>query len=84
MRPDSTWLATLNSEQEGRFPVPISSICSLDDNLVAPAASARLAGADLFELRGIGHLSLLTARESIECALAALSQSRIGQQPCPT
>ena len=78
MRPDSRWLATLNLEQEGHFPVPVASIYSIDDNLVAPPTSAKLEGASLFELRGIGHLSHLSARESIECTLAALLRSRGG------
>lgn len=84
MRPDSPWLADLNSAQEGRFAVPVASIYSLDDNLVAPPTSAQLAGARLYELRGIGHLSHLSARDSIECTLAALSRSRIGKHACPT
>jgi pimeloyl-ACP methyl ester carboxylesterase len=84
MRLDSTWLAALNSAQEGRFPVPVTSIYSIDDNLIAPPTSARLAGASLCELRGVGHLGHLSARESIECTLVALSRSHVREQTCPT
>jgi triacylglycerol esterase/lipase EstA (alpha/beta hydrolase family) len=84
MRPDSAWLATLNAAQEGRLPVPITCIYSAHDNLVVPACSAALAGARLLELRALGHLSLLSARRSINSVLAALTGSRIGSEPCPT
>jgi len=73
MRPQSKWLQQLNASQEGHLPVPMTSIYSLQDNLIAPPRSAILQGSRLHELRGLGHLSLLRARQSIDCALAALS-----------
>jgi predicted alpha/beta hydrolase family esterase len=72
MCPQSPWLRSLNQLQEGHLPVPVTSIYSLHDNLVVPPGSARLDGARRHELRGLGHLSLLSARESIDCTLAAL------------
>ena len=73
MRPDSPWLATLNAAQEEHWSVPVTSIYSLEDNLVVPADSARLAGADCHPLRGVGHFGLLGSRAARRCALAALS-----------
>jgi len=72
MSTQSPWLRSLNQVQEGHLPVPMTSIYSLHDNLIAPPGSARLEGAQPHELRGLGHLSLLRARESIDCTLAAL------------
>jgi triacylglycerol esterase/lipase EstA (alpha/beta hydrolase family) len=73
MRPGSAWLRALNASQEAALPVPITSIYSVHDNLIAPPRSAVLAGARLHELGGLGHLSLLRARASLECTLAALA-----------
>ena len=72
MRPESSWLSVLNAGQEGRLPVPVTSIYSLQDNLIVPACSAVLRGARSYELRGQGHLSLLRAPESLDCTLAGL------------
>lgn len=84
MRPDSQWLAALNAAQEEHFPVPVSSIYSIDDNLVMPATSAILAGAQLCELQGLGHMSQLSAPAAIACTLQALSGPACRHQPCPT
>ncbi len=72
MRPDSSWLAALNGAQEEHWPVPMTSIFSLEDNLVVPARSSWLAGAHCHLLRGVGHLGLLGSRTARRCALAAL------------
>lgn len=73
MRPRSSWLEALNASQERSLPVPVTSIYSVHDNLIAPPRSAVLAGARLHELAGLGHLSLLRAQRSLEHALAALA-----------
>ena len=75
MRPGSEWLQALNASEDGVWPVPVTSIYSLHDNLVAPPRSAVLAGARLHELTGLGHLSLLRERASLERTLAALAGS---------
>lgn len=72
MAPDSSWLRALNGAQEGHLPAPLTSIYSLEDNLVVPARSSRLEGAHSHELRGFGHLGLLSSRRAIEQTLAAL------------
>lgn len=73
MRPGSDWLQALNAAQEGRFAVPVTSIYSVDDALIAPARSAALAGASCQELSGLGHFGLLRAGGSIERILRALA-----------
>ncbi len=73
MLPDSAWLQALNSAQEGHLAAPLTTIYSLEDNLVVPPRSARLEGAQARELRGFGHLGLLSSRRVIEQALAALA-----------
>lgn len=72
MSPGSSWLLALNSSQEWHLPVPVASIYSLEDNLVAPARSAHLPGAQMHELRGIGHLGMLSSRLSLDCVMSAL------------
>jgi len=71
----SPWLRALNLAQEGRFAVPIASIFSAKDNLVAPAASARLEAAELHELHGVGHLGILRSRQALDCVMTALTQA---------
>ncbi len=74
----SPWLRTLNTAQEGRFTVPMASIYSREDNLVVPAGSARLQGAEMHELRGIGHLGMLRSRRALDCVIASLLPEHIG------
>jgi len=71
LSPDSPWLRALKAA-EVTSRVPFTCIYSLEDNLV-PAHSAGIDGARVQELKGLGHVSLLGARRSIDCALAALS-----------
>ena len=74
MRIDSAWLSALNAAQEP-IKTPFTCIYSLEDNLIAPARSAALAGAQLHELRGIGHLELLRSPQVTEHVVAALNQA---------
>ncbi|HEU4529556.1 MAG TPA: alpha/beta fold hydrolase [Steroidobacteraceae bacterium] len=73
MRPASAWLQRLNAAQEGRFAVPVTSIYSLEDNLLAPARSAELRGAELREIAGVGHFGLLRSRRVLDALVAALA-----------
>jgi pimeloyl-ACP methyl ester carboxylesterase len=73
MCPESAWLRTLNAAQEADPATAITSIYSLEDNLVVPARSSVFEHARLFELRGFGHLGLLSSAQVIECALTALA-----------
>ena len=58
MRPGSAWLADLARFEQGRWPCPLVSFFSYDDNMVAPQLSARLEGARNLDLSGVGHISL--------------------------
>ncbi len=59
MRPGSAWLAELNRDEPTLAPVPVVSLWSWHDSMVAPQASSCLAGAANIELTGIGHNALL-------------------------
>ena len=74
MRPDSRWLGALNAAQEGQFRVPLTSIYGRDDNLVVPAQSAVLRGAEACELRGLGHFGLLRSRRALAAIVNALGR----------
>jgi len=75
MYPGSAWLRALNAAQEEGSATALTSIYSLEDNLIVPARSAVLKHARLFELRGFGHLGLLTSTDVIECVLTALADT---------
>ena len=75
LRRDSPWLAALNAAQEDRLPVPVTSVFSLDDELVVPAAGAALGGARQFALRGLGHFGLLASRRAAAAVLRALRKA---------
>lgn len=68
----SGWLRDLNAEQERRLAVPVTSLYSLDDNLVAPPTSAVLEDARALELRGPGHLGLLRSPRVLEAVVSEL------------
>ena len=59
MVPGSSWLVALNHAQQGVVPVPVISIYSHDDNLVAPRINMRLPGAEARALPGLGHFAML-------------------------
>jgi pimeloyl-ACP methyl ester carboxylesterase len=74
MCPESAWLHALNAEQEAAMSdVSLTSIYSLEDNLIVPARSAVFKPARSVELRGIGHVGMLFSREVIESTLGALA-----------
>jgi len=72
MCPGSAWLAALDDQGDGRRGVSLTSLYSLDDNYIVPAQSARLRGARLVELRGLGHLGLLNSRRVLDEVMAEL------------
>jgi len=63
MRPGNAWLAELNQAEAEASGVPIATIWSRHDSMVAPQASAALAGAQDVALIGIGHNALLHSAE---------------------
>lgn len=72
MRPGNPWLARLAADEGGVWPCPMTSIYSLDDNIVAPQSSARLGGARNIELAGLGHISLPMSARAAAVVLAEL------------
>jgi len=66
MRPGNAWLAELNREEGHPAAVPIVSIWSRHDSMVAPQASSELACAENVPLVGIGHNALLVDGGVIE------------------
>ncbi len=72
MCPGSPFLERLNAPLDPTAGSAFTSLYSLEDNLVAPATSAQLAGGESKPLRGLGHFALLRSASSIECVLTAL------------
>src|SRR6202521_1709058 len=73
MRPGNAWLAELNRDETKPPPVPITSIWSRHDSLVAPQASAELACAENVPLVGVGHNALLGDRRVMELVIRAIA-----------
>jgi triacylglycerol esterase/lipase EstA (alpha/beta hydrolase family) len=59
LRPGNAWLAALNASESQPPPCRVVALWSRHDSMVAPQASARLAGAEEITLTGIGHNALL-------------------------
>jgi len=66
MRPGNAWLAALNRDETNPAPVPITSIWSRHDSMVAPQASSQLACAHNVAVIGVGHNAMLIDEEVIE------------------
>jgi triacylglycerol esterase/lipase EstA (alpha/beta hydrolase family) len=79
MRPGNPWLATLNDDEAAPAPVPMLSIRSRHDSMVAPQASAELACARNVALSGIGHNALLDNREVIDEVGRAIASGTMGE-----
>jgi triacylglycerol esterase/lipase EstA (alpha/beta hydrolase family) len=75
MRPGNAWLAELNRNESKPSPVPITSIWSRHDSLVAPQASSELACAENVALIGIGHNALLGDRDVMKLVSRAMADS---------
>lgn len=85
MRPGNPWLADINRAESAPAPVPITSIRSRHDSMVAPQASAELACARNVALAGIGHNALLNSRDVMDEVARAIAsgQEADGSQPSP-
>lgn len=75
MLPGSPWLRALGASEGGHFSVPFVSIYSPEDTLVGPARSARLPGAQMHAIRGVGHLGILSSRPALDCVMTALQSA---------
>ena len=73
MRPGNAWLAELNRDEATAATVPIKSIWSRHDSLVAPQASSELACAENIALVGIGHNALLNDPQVMEFVIRAVA-----------
>ena len=58
MADHSDWLVELSRQEDDICPVPVTSIFSYHDNIVAPQENAILSRADNHAVGGVGHLSL--------------------------
>ena len=63
MRPGNAWLAELNRRETEPFPVPLTSIWSRHDSMVAPQSSSELECAGNVAIVGVGHNALLGDRD---------------------
>jgi predicted alpha/beta hydrolase family esterase len=73
MRPGNAWLAELNRDETKPPPVPITSIWSRHDSLVAPQGSGELACAENVPLVGVGHNALLDDRRVMDLVIRAIA-----------
>jgi pimeloyl-ACP methyl ester carboxylesterase len=78
MRPGNAWLEELNRNEAEPPPVPILSIWSRHDSLVAPQASCELGSAENVALLGVGHNALLGDRRVAEQIRGVLGDPRPG------
>ena len=76
MHPGNPWLAELNRREGTPLPVPITAIWSRHDSMVAPQASAMLAGAENVAVVGIGHNALLRDRGVMETVAREIAKAR--------
>jgi triacylglycerol lipase len=78
MCPDSEWVRQLNARQELPCAVPITSIVTPHDNIVAPQASAllRYPNARNVIVPGIGHLEMVISKPIFDATAAVLADSR--------
>jgi pimeloyl-ACP methyl ester carboxylesterase len=78
MRPGNVWLEELNRNEAEPPVVPILSIWSRHDSLVAPQASCELSCAENVALIGVGHNALLGDRHVAEQIRGVLGDPRPG------
>lgn len=70
MRPRSAWIEALN--REPKPPVPVTTIWSAGDEIIAPQDSSRLPGAREIVLPAMGHLAMAFSRTMAELVAAEL------------
>jgi len=76
MIPDGPWLSGLVAAEAGSPGVPVTTIFSWDDNMVAPQDSPRLPGARAIALENVGHLELLRSPEVMHLVADEISAAR--------
>jgi triacylglycerol lipase len=78
MHPGNPWLAELNRNEEAPAPVPIISIWSRHDSMVAPQASAELACAENVAVTGVAHNALLGDERVMELVAREIVALHVG------
>jgi len=68
------WLAKLNENEDKPPPVPITSLYSFHDNVVAPHDSAHLANAKNIALPGLGHCAMAFSKRIEALLLEELAE----------
>ncbi len=81
MIPDGPWLSGLVAAEAGSTGVPVTTIFSWDDNMVAPQDSPRLPGAKAIALENVGHLELLRSPEVMRLVADEISAARAAMSP---
>jgi pimeloyl-ACP methyl ester carboxylesterase len=81
MRPGNRWLAGLNADGGGTVSIPVLSIWSRHDSMVAPQASADLACARNVALAGVGHNALLLDRRVMDEVARAVARAQAELAP---
>jgi len=76
MHPGNSWLAELNRGEEAPTRLPIISIWSRHDSMVAPQASSELGNAENIALVGIAHNALLGDRQVMEIVASEVAKAR--------
>lgn len=80
MIPGGSWLTRLVAAEEGSPGVPVTTIFSWDDNMVAPQDSPRLPGARTVALENVGHLELLRCPEVMRLVADAIAAAAAGKR----
>ena len=77
MHVGNPWLVELNRHESDPAPVPITSIWSRHDSMVAPQASSQLGNAENVALVGVAHNALLADPEVKRRVAAEISATRV-------
>jgi pimeloyl-ACP methyl ester carboxylesterase len=80
MRPGNPWLVAINAAESAPPPVPMISIWSRHDSMVAPQVSADLACARNVALPGIGHNALLNHRSVMDEVAHAIARAQADER----
>lgn len=70
--PRCRWLREFNARSGERIGVPALNLWTADDNIVVPAASARLAAAPERAVHGFGHMAVIAAPGACAALLQAI------------
>jgi len=76
MQPDSDWLRALNARPLPS--IPIASIWSVDDEILVPPATSRIARARETVFSGLGHLAMVFSPAVLACL-----ESELRNLPAP-